>query len=541
MYTVIIILQRPGPVLCAAGRTPKKDEKEYRWQRSFHEWQYAVEGITISYRHKDIFPVFSFVHQSKSFLIVFEFILTLGQSIYAAMRKFLLFLPIILCLVIELPAQEKKTDKPRVSAGVKTGMNISRLRLDGKIAGILESDFRRGFVAGGFVNVPFGKSPFSFQPEFLYSSMGGDLINALNQKQNYRFNYFSLPLLIKYRISSKITAILGGQADMKIYAKETNIFGEFNVTNQLDEYDLYATGGLEFWPWKNIAIGGRYMHGLRDVYQIGNVTTQNRGFQLSVGLKFHKPKPWAEPVVQAPVVTPEKDTDGDGILDSKDKCPTVAGVAKYQGCPVPDTDKDGILDDKDKCPEMPGYPELDGCPYPDRDKDGVTDNKDRCPDEPGSTKNDGCPITDRDGDGVPDATDRCPDVPGPASNQGCPEVKETEIAKTAAIARSIYFDLNSDKLQQRSYEPLDELVKILNENPTYKLSIEGHTDNTGTNEYNQDLSERRSNTVKNYLTGRGIDASRLTAAGFGEERPVADNNTKEGRALNRRTELKLSN
>ena len=474
-------------------------------------------------------------------MIVLEFILTLGQSIYTAMRKSGLFFPIILCLCIQLTAQEKKDDKPKVTAGVKTGLNISRLRLDDKIAGVFESNFRTGFVAGAFVNFPFGSSPVSFQTEFLYSSMGGDLLNAMNQKQNLRFNYFSIPLLLKYRISPRLVALAGGQVDLTLYAKETNIYGEFNVTNSLSEHDLYATGGLELWPWKNIVIGARYMHGLRDVYKIENVMAQNQGFQITIGLKFHRPKPWAEPVVQVQVITPEKDTDNDGILDSKDKCPTIAGVAKYEGCPVPDTDKDGIFDDKDKCPEMPGYPELDGCPYPDRDKDGVTDNKDRCPDEPGSTKNDGCPITDRDGDGVPDATDRCPDVPGPASNQGCPEVKEEVIQKTAAIARSIYFDFNSDKLQQRSYAPLDELVTILKENPTYKLAIESHTDNIGTNAYNLDLSDRRSKTVKNYLTSKGIDANRLASAGFGEEIPIADNATTQGRALNRRSELKLSN
>ena len=237
----------------------------------------------------------------------------------------------------------------------------------------------------------------------------------------------------------------------------------------------------------------------------------------------------------------DKDTDGDGIFDSRDKCPTVPGVAKYEGCPVPDTDKDGIFDDKDKCPEMAGYPELDGCPYPDRDKDGVTDNKDRCPDEPGSTKNDGCPITDRDNDGVPDATDRCPDEPGPASNQGCPEIKEEIMQKTAAIAKSIYFDLNSSKLQRKSHGPLDELVQILKDNPSYKLAIESHTDNSGTNEYNKKLSDNRSATVMKYLVSKGIDASRLTATGFGEDTPIATNDTPDGRALNRRSELKLSN
>ena len=284
------------------------------------------------------------------------------------------------------------------------------------------------------------------------------------------------------------------------------------------------------------------MHGFKKVYTTPPaVAMNNRGFQITLGLRFRKAKPWVDPtpVIIAPPV--DKDTDGDGIFDSRDKCPTVPGVARYEGCPVPDTDKDGILDDKDKCPEMAGYPELDGCPYPDRDKDGVTDNKDRCPDEPGSTKNDGCPITDRDNDGVPDATDRCPDEPGPESNQGCPEIKEEVMQKAAAIAKSIYFDLNSSKLQRKSYGPLDELVQILKDNPSYQLAIESHTDNSGTNGYNQKLSNNRSASVMKYLVSKGIDAGRLTAAGYGEEKPIATNNTKQGKALNRRSELKLSN
>lgn len=454
------------------------------------------------------------------------------------MRKILLLL-ITLYLCLNLPAQD--TSKRKVSLGIKTGLNISRLKLDGKIAGILESDFRTGFVAGAYINFPFGRSPFSFQPEFLYSSMGGDVVGEFNDKHNYRFNYFSIPMLLKLRITKKIQAMAGAQLDYLIYGKETNSIGEFNITKDVEEYDWLATWGLEWWPWKNIVVGGRYMHGFRKVYLIDNVSTNNRGFQLTVGFRFHKPPPMPKPVVVQPTIVVEKDSDGDGILDSRDKCPTVPGLAKYEGCPVPDTDKDGVFDDKDKCPEMAGYPELDGCPYPDRDKDGVTDNKDRCPDEPGSTKNDGCPLTDRDNDGVPDSTDRCPDEPGPVSNQGCPEVKDEIMEKTASIASSIYFEFNSARLQRRSFSPLDELVQILKDNPTYTLSIEGHTDNVGSNEFNQKLSERRTNSVKNYLVSKGIDAGRLTATGFGEQQPVATNSTNAGRAKNRRVELKLSN
>jgi outer membrane protein OmpA-like peptidoglycan-associated protein len=430
---------------------------------------------------------------------------------------------------------DKQTEKQKISLGIKTGVNVSRLKLNGKIPGVVNSDFRTGFVAGAFVNFPAGKSPFSFQPEFLYSSMGGDLTNELNEKQNLRFNYFSIPVLIKYQFSKKLAAFAGPQLDAIIYAEESNKLGEFDITNSVSEVDYYATWGMELWPWRDIVLNARYMHGFKKVYTTApDISMNNRGFQITLGLRFRKAKPWPETVIVPPPV--DKDTDGDGIFDSRDKCPTVPGVARYEGCPIPDTDKDGIFDDKDKCPDMPGYPELDGCPYPDRDKDGVTDNKDRCPDEPGSTKNDGCPIVDRDGDGVPDATDRCPDTPGPASNYGCPEDVKT---KLTYIAKNIYFHVDKATLQDISFEPLNQLADILTRYPNAKLTIEGHTDNTGSNAHNLTLSNNRAKAVVDYLVSKGIDASRLTAVGFGEEKPVTTNKTAEGRTLNRRVELKL--
>ncbi len=453
------------------------------------------------------------------------------------MRTIVRFLISFVFIVPSIPLLSQSSEKEKISIGAKTGLNISKLNLNGKSAGVTSSDYRTGFVAGAFVNIPVKKLPFSIQPEFLYSSMGGDLTNERHENQNLRFNYFSIPILIKYRITKKWTAFAGPQFDAIIYGKENNKFGEFDVTSNVEEFDVYATAGLEVWLARDVVLNARYMHGFYEVYtNAPDMTMNNRGFQLTLGLRFRKAKPGAAPttVVIPPV---DKDSDGDAIFDSRDKCPTVPGVAKYEGCPVPDTDKDGVFDDKDKCPDVVGYPELDGCPYPDRDKDGVTDNKDRCPDEPGSTKNEGCPVTDRDGDGVPDVTDRCPDTAGPPSNYGCPEEVKTQLMY---IARSIYFNVNKATLQEISYEPLNKLVEILNNYPNAKLTIEGHTDNSGSNAYNMTLSQNRANTVKDYLVSKGIDASRLNAIGFGEEKPITTNNTGEGRTLNRRVELKLA-
>jgi outer membrane protein OmpA-like peptidoglycan-associated protein len=126
-----------------------------------------------------------------------------------------------------------------------------------------------------------------------------------------------------------------------------------------------------------------------------------------------------------------------------------------------------------------------------------------------------------------------------AENQGCPAIKEEVKKKVDFAAQNILFATGSYKLLSSSNKGLNDVVKILQDEPDLKLSIDGHTDNTGTPEKNQTLSENRANAVKNYLVSKGIDESRLTAAGHGQDQPIADNKTAAGRQKNRRVELKL--
>lgn len=229
------------------------------------------------------------------------------------------------------------------------------------------------------------------------------------------------------------------------------------------------------------------------------------------------------------------DTDGDGIEDSKDDCPTVAGLAQFNGCP--DTDGDGIPDYKDACPNEKGIAKYGGCPDPDRDGDGIINEKDKCPDVPGTFAAQGCP--DKDGDGVADADDKCPDVAGPASNKGCPEVKEEAKKRLAFAARAIQFETGKAVIKPTSYKILDEVASILNEYPYYDVNVDGHTDNTGKPDANLKLSQDRAAAAVTYLVGKGIDAKRLVSAGYGDTKPVADNKTAAGRAQNRRVEFNL--
>lgn len=233
-----------------------------------------------------------------------------------------------------------------------------------------------------------------------------------------------------------------------------------------------------------------------------------------------------------------RDKDNDGIIDEKDECPDVAGEMALAGCP--DQDKDGIADKNDKCVDVAGTAKYNGCPVPDTDGDGINDEEDKCAQVAGIAKYNGCPIPDTDGDGINDEEDKCPATPGLPANNGCPEIKQ-EIAKKVAIAaKSIYFMPGKDVIQTVSYAKLDVVLNILKSDSSLIISVEGHTDNTGNAVSNLKLSAKRADAVKNYLIKKGIAATRITAQGFGDSKPVAPNTTPAGRTKNRRVELHLN-
>lgn len=228
------------------------------------------------------------------------------------------------------------------------------------------------------------------------------------------------------------------------------------------------------------------------------------------------------------------DRDKDGIADKNDNCPDVPGIIKFAGCP--DSDNDGIQDSEDNCPSVAGIEKFQGCP--DTDNDGIQDSEDRCPTVAGPAEFKGCP--DRDGDKVADIDDKCPDVPGVVANKGCPEVKAEVIKIFTQALTGIQFETGKDVIRPTSFIILNNVVKIMQENPEYLLEINGHTDNVGDDDDNLDLSNRRANSVKKYLSDKGVDAARMTAQGYGETKPVEDNATAAGRAKNRRVEFKVN-
>ncbi|MCS6934708.1 MAG: DUF5723 family protein [Chitinophagales bacterium] len=230
------------------------------------------------------------------------------------------------------------------------------------------------------------------------------------------------------------------------------------------------------------------------------------------------------------------DTDNDGVPDKDDECPQDSGVVALKGCP--DRDGDGVTDRKDDCPETPGDPAHAGCP--DTDVDGLYDNEDKCIREKGPRENNGCPYPDRDGDGVLDKDDECPTVFGVPENKGCPKLEKKELDIVQYAFENLEFETGKDIIRPKSYASLNSLAELLKTKPNYGLLIEGHTDNVGSDASNLILSQKRANAVKNYLIKRGVDGSKLDAFGYGESRPIATNDTPEGRQRNRRVEMKIT-
>ena len=220
---------------------------------------------------------------------------------------------------------------------------------------------------------------------------------------------------------------------------------------------------------------------------------------------------------------------------------------------MPDKDEDGIPDAKDKCPMEPedkdGFQDMDGCPDPDNDNDQVPDQFDDCPLAPEDMDKfkdeDGCPDPDNDNDGILDADDKCPSEPetinGYKDEDGCPDKGKAQVViqeNKIVITKKVFFATNKAKIQRKSYSILNQVALVLKTNPQIKgVRIEGHTDSRGSKTRNTALSQSRAEAVQGFLIGKGVEAGRLFAIGFGPEKPIANNKTAAGRADNRRVEF----
>ena len=291
--------------------------------------------------------------------------------------------------------------------------------------------------------------------------------------------YYGADGIIKYSFMNAINS--------KVIDPSLHIGGGYTWMGDYDTGTVNGGLGLTFWFSETVglALQSTYKHGFADAIP--------DHFQHFAGLTFK---------------FGGKDTDGDGVYDKDDACPDVAGLKALKGCP--DADGDGIADKDDKCPTVAGPKENGGCPWP-----------------------------DRDGDGVLDKDDKCPDVKGTVANNGCPEMTQEQIVKLNAYAKTILFNSGKSTFKKETYPVLQSITAILKEFPNSRFSIEGHTDSDGADAMNQKLSEDRAGAVKGYLIENGIDSSRLTSSGYGEQKPIDTNKTAKGKANNRRVEVLL--
>ena len=355
-------------------------------------------------------------------------------------------------------------------------------------------------------------------------------IDQLGDVSVDNLSHYAVDGIIKYNILKNTT--------IEPYVE---VGGGYTWVDEIGAGTVNGSIGANWWFSENVGVNVQtgYKHAFED-YGV-------RHFQhlLGLGIRFGGTDTDGDGIYDKDDACPEvpgleafngcPDSDGDGIEDREDRCPNEAGPVEFNGCP--DSDGDGVPDVDDACPDEAGLAALNGCP--DADEDGVADKDDECPNEAGPAENNGCPWPDRDGDTVLDKDDECPDVPGTVANNGCPEVTEEVQKQLNEYARTILFDTGKASLKPESTSVFVDIIRILGEYPNSRFTVEGHTDSVGSASLNQKLSEERANAVRDFLIQEGIAADRLEAAGYGEDRPIASNNTRAGRSQNRRVEINL--
>ncbi|WP_418508740.1 OmpA family protein [Corallibacter sp.] len=364
---------------------------------------------------------------------------------------------------------------------------------------------------------------------------------SINKIEKFGDDTFRYKDVSYYGLDGTVKYSFAGLLNSTCIDPYLGVGGGYTWVDEIGAGTLNGTIGINFWFTENIGLSfqSAYKHAFEDYLSThfqhtAGITVKFGGKDTDGDGVYDKDDACPE-VAGLPEFNGCPDSDGDGIEDGKDSCPNEAGLPEFNGCP--DTDGDGIADKDDACPTVAGLKELNGCP--DADNDGVADKDDKCPNEAGPAANGGCPWPDADGDGVLDKDDQCPDVAGTVANNGCPEVTE-EVQKTLnAYAKTILFDTGKSSIKDESEKALADIIAILNEYPTAKFTVEGHTDSVGRESTNQRLSEARALSVKEYLTANGVDEFRLSSKGYGEARPIDSNKTRAGRANNRRVEINL--
>ncbi|MDH3337042.1 MAG: OmpA family protein [Gammaproteobacteria bacterium] len=316
---------------------------------------------------------------------------------------------------------------------------------------------------------------------------------------------------------------LSGVNDLKIWDASLNVLLSLSPDSRLSPYVIGGVGmtntDSKVMDTENSAVGTlgigvmyrfgdspvslRLEHRLRSELD-NTLTNDDRITSLGLQFAFGREKPMPPPPVER-----DGDADDDGVPDSRDACPdTPAGQrVDARGCPR-DSDGDGVIDDQDQCPDTVAGVSVDarGCEL-DSDSDSVVDRRDECPNTRAGARVD---------------------------------VKGCEIREVINLP-GVNFQTNSDRLLPGAEQVLADAAATLRMNRDLVVEVAGHTDSDGSAAYNEGLSERRAITVHDYLINNGANPANLTVRGYGEAQPVADNATAQGKARNRRVELRILN
>jgi type IX secretion system PorP/SprF family membrane protein len=368
--------------------------------------------------------------------------------------------------------------------------------------------------------------------QLVQSRLGKFNNNTLNVSENQLIRHYNLSASYLTKINDKLglepyallrtTFIKVPQAELggKITYKDLVFGGLSYRTNE-------SVIGMMGMHYQNFMLAYSYDFTLSAIrsYSSGS-------HEILLAYQFKKKTTVPKIEVEKPI-----DTDGDGISDQDDLCPNVKGLKENKGCP--DSDGDGIFDDLDECKNVKGPKENKGCPWADSDNDGLIDNKDECPTISGPVENKGCPYGDTDGDGVNDNADECPKTAGSIENKGCPVIEKKDQEVVDMAVQNLEFESSKAVIRETSKPSLNTFAEKLKQKANWNLVLEGHTDNLGDEDANLLLSKNRVEAVKSYLISKGISESRIKVNYFGETKPIADNNTTEGRQKNRRVEFKI--
>ncbi len=419
--------------------------------------------------------------------------------------------------------------------GAEAGLGDARVDLRVRLAGPLRGGFVRLVGAVG-VGLPVG-APAAASTDGGVTVFPRVTLEMVNGRD--------------YLLALNLGALLGGDTGRVVVragvtvpvvrrvvvTAEAGVHGPFADLTQSSTWSLETLLGLRWMSRGGLVAAAAAGPGLTDA-----VGTASLRAVVTLGYAPQPPDPPAG----------VGDADFDSVPDPDDQCPDVPmgprPDPRRRGCPLEDRDRDGYADRVDQCPDTPAGEDPDprrmGCPLADQDHDGVRDPDDLCPVDAAGRFPDparrGCPNPDIDGDGIPNDRDACPEEPGPRTQDpathGCPRVFVT--ADRVVIQQQPRFAVDRAEILPESAPLLSEVAAALEAHPELvRVEVQGHTDNSGSDEHNVVLSRRRAESIRQWLVTRGVAPERLEARGYGSTVPLADNTTRAGRALNRRVEF----